>query len=50
MSLASNSAQWPPARPTARPTPLASKITDEERTAHEAFVEKLGENALWTRA
>ena len=37
-------------RPTARQTPLASKITEEERAAHEAFVEKLGENALWTRA
>lgn len=37
-------------RPTTRATPLPSKITDEERAAHEAFVEKLGENALWTRA
>ena len=27
-------------RPTARPTPLPSKITDEERAAHEAFVSR----------
>ncbi|WP_170335786.1 DNA polymerase III subunit epsilon [Ruegeria arenilitoris] len=37
-------------RPTPRPTALPSKITAEERAAHDAFVEKLGENALWTRA
>ncbi|MEO1107346.1 MAG: DNA polymerase III subunit epsilon [Pseudomonadota bacterium] len=37
-------------RPNPRATPLPSRITDEERAAHEAFVEKLGESALWTRA
>ncbi|TMV07204.1 DNA polymerase III subunit epsilon [Ruegeria sediminis] len=37
-------------RPVARPTPLPSRITDEERAAHEAFVAKLGEKALWNRA
>ena len=37
-------------RPTARPNPLPSRITDEERAAHDAFVEKLGEKALWNRA
>lgn len=37
-------------RPNPRTTPLPSRITDEERAAHEAFVEKLGESALWTRA
>ncbi|APX22689.1 MAG: DNA polymerase III subunit epsilon [Rhodobacteraceae bacterium] len=36
-------------RPTRRETPLPSRITDEEKAAHAAFVEKLGENALWTR-
>lgn len=30
-----------------RPVPLASRLTDEERTAHAAFVAGLGENALW---
>ncbi|MES0862027.1 DNA polymerase III subunit epsilon [Ruegeria sp. SCPT10] len=37
-------------RPSPRATPLPPRITDEERAAHEAFVEKLGESALWTRA
>lgn len=37
-------------RATQRSTPLPSRITEDERAAHEAFVEKLGENALWTRA
>ena len=37
-------------RPAPRTTPLPSRITEEERAAHETFVEKLGENALWTRA
>lgn len=36
--------------PPPRPTSLASRITEDERTAHEAFVEKIGENALWRRA
>lgn len=30
-----------------RPTPLPSRLTDEERAAHSAFVEKLGDDALW---
>lgn len=33
-----------------RPTPLPSLVTDAERAAHEAFVEKLGDDALWKRA
>ncbi|NOE33733.1 MULTISPECIES: DNA polymerase III subunit epsilon [unclassified Ruegeria] len=37
-------------RPMSRGTPLPSRITEDERAAHEAFVEKLGESALWTRA
>ncbi|EEE38256.1 DNA polymerase III, epsilon subunit [Rhodobacteraceae bacterium KLH11] len=37
-------------RPTARPTPLSSRITEDERAAHQKFVEGLGESALWTRA
>ncbi len=37
-------------RPTPRATPLAPRITEDERAAHQEFVEKLGENALWTRA
>jgi DNA polymerase-3 subunit epsilon len=30
-----------------RPTPLPSRLTDEERAAHAAFVAGLGEQALW---
>ena len=33
-----------------RPTPLPSRINDEERTLHREFVENLGDNALWKRA
>lgn len=34
-------------RAAPRPTPLASRITEEERAAHQAFVDKLGDAALW---
>ena len=36
-------------RPTARPTPLASRITKEEAAAHAAFVDSLGDGALWKK-
>ncbi|GAA6200693.1 DNA polymerase III subunit epsilon [Aquicoccus sp. SU-CL01552] len=36
-------------RPKPRPTPLPGRISAEEQAAHAAFVEKLGENALWRR-
>jgi DNA polymerase-3 subunit epsilon len=36
-------------RPTRRATPLPSKITDSEKAAHAAFVEKLGDGALWLK-
>ncbi len=35
-------------RPSPRPAPLPSRITAEEKAAHAAFVEKLGEDNLWT--
>ncbi|MFY9209791.1 MAG: DNA polymerase III subunit epsilon [Aestuariivita sp.] len=35
------------ARP--RPEPLPPRLTAEEEAAHKAFVDKLGEGALWTR-
>ena len=40
----SGSDEW---RPGARPNPLAPRITDAEKAAHQAFVEKLGEDRLW---
>ena len=36
-------------RPTARPNPLPSRVTESERAAHEAFVQKLGDGALWRK-
>lgn len=36
-------------RPQPRSNALPSRISDEEKAAHDAFVEKLGENALWTK-
>jgi DNA polymerase-3 subunit epsilon len=37
-------------RPTPRPRPLPPRLSDAERAAHEAFVDTLGEDALWRRA
>lgn len=37
-------------RPTPRPAPLPDRITAEEQSAHEAFVDGLGDNAVWKRA
>jgi DNA polymerase-3 subunit epsilon len=36
-----------PARP--RPAPLGSRLTEEEKAAHEAFVSGLGDQAVWKR-
>jgi len=36
-------------RPAPRPSKLAPKLTDDERAAHDAFVAKLGDGALWAR-
>ncbi|MDU8910916.1 DNA polymerase III subunit epsilon [Aestuariicoccus sp. MJ-SS9] len=36
-------------RPMPRPTTLPSRLSEEEKAAHAAFVEKLGDNALWSR-
>lgn len=41
-----NSADW---RPVGRPNPLPSRLTKEEAAAHEAFVAKLGDGALWKK-
>ncbi|NOD84628.1 DNA polymerase III subunit epsilon [Ruegeria sp. HKCCD6119] len=45
-SVAGGGDDW---RPAPRATPLPSRITEDERAAHDAFIEKLGDNALWTR-
>ena len=36
-------------RPRPRATPLPSRLTEKEKAAHAAFVEKMGENALWSK-
>lgn len=36
-----------PWRPRPRPAPLPSRLSPEEVAAHAAFVEKLGEKAIW---
>jgi len=38
------------ARINARPSPLASRITDDERQAHAKLVEDLGENSIWAKS
>lgn len=34
-------------RPRPRPAPLPSRLSEDERAAHAAFIEKLGDSALW---
>lgn len=36
-------------RPAPRPAPLPSRLSDNEKAAHAAFVETLGDAALWKR-
>ena len=42
----SSGAEW---RPRPRPKPLAPRLTADEAAAHEAFVAKLGEGAIWRK-
>lgn len=44
--LSNNGEQW---RPQRRTTPLPSRLTDKEAAAHTAFVEAMGDGALWTK-
>ncbi|MGK7753120.1 MULTISPECIES: DNA polymerase III subunit epsilon [unclassified Roseovarius] len=37
-------ADW---HPGARPKPLPARLSEEERAAHQAFVQSMGDNALW---
>ncbi|MGR3707898.1 MAG: DNA polymerase III subunit epsilon [Alterinioella nitratireducens] len=37
-------------RPRPRPTPLPSRLTEEEAAAHAAFVDELGDGAVWNRS
>ena len=40
------SADW---RPTPRPKPLASRLSETEKAAHETFIATLGSDALWLK-
>jgi DNA polymerase-3 subunit epsilon len=40
------SADW---RPTPRPKPLASRLSETEKAAHETFIAALGTEALWLK-
>ena len=37
-------------RPYPRPTPLPQRLTEEEEAAHAAFVEAMGDAAMWNKA
>ncbi|MFU8778015.1 MAG: DNA polymerase III subunit epsilon [Roseovarius sp.] len=43
---APETARW---RPTPRPVPLTPRLTAKEVAAHQAFVDKMGETALWRK-
>lgn len=45
-SLSAASEEW---RPSPRTSPLPSRLTAQEEAAHKAFVEELGDAALWAR-
>lgn len=44
--ISGDDAGW---RPGPRPAPLTSRLTPQEDAAHRAFVETMGDAALWTR-
>lgn len=44
--VVSDGSEW---RPSRRQKPLPSRLTEKEKAAHAAFVEKLGDNALWAK-
>ena len=48
-SKAGTSGQSQDWRPGPRPTPLASRITEDEIAAHGAFVAKLGDDSVWSK-
>ncbi|SLN11816.1 DNA polymerase III subunit epsilon [Aquimixticola soesokkakensis] len=45
-AIGDDGAAW---RPRPRPTPLPARLHEDERAAHAAFVETLGESALWKK-
>lgn len=45
-TVAGSTETW---RAKPRVKPLPDRLSDQEREAHEAFIEKLGDGALWLR-
>ncbi|MFM2367102.1 MAG: hypothetical protein RIR95_1710 [Pseudomonadota bacterium] len=45
-NAASDTQTW---RPSARPTPLPARVTEDERAAHDAFIAKMGDAAIWNK-
>lgn len=45
-AVVTDSADW---RPTPRPTPLPPRLTEAEEKAHAAFVDDMGDDALWRK-
>ena len=45
-ATAGDSTEW---RANRRPEPLPSRITEEERAAHDAFLDQMGDKALWKK-
>jgi len=46
VSSGASSADW---RPSKRPTPLPSRLSEQEKAAHAAFVDAIGDGALWNK-
>ena len=46
VSDGASSSEW---RPSKRPTPLPSRLTEQEKAAHAAFVDAIGDGALWNK-
>jgi DNA polymerase III subunit epsilon len=46
ITAVSNTEIW---RPKPRPKPLPSRLTQEEAAAHDAFVKKMGDGAIWLK-
>lgn len=36
-------------RPSARPSPLSSRLSEDERNAHDGFIASMGEKSIWSR-
>src|SRR6056300_2009765 len=49
VKTSTDGSQSPDWRPAPRPKPLASRLSNKEKAAHETFIAALGSDALWTK-